>query len=236
MPAFNIMSLDDGCMFCPRRRRRQRRRRRRRRLSFGPAMFFRGCDSDLRREKRDENPSKQCGAATTQDQRATSCWTISIADHHRRRGVRMMAMMPAIVRSREAASERASNRGKCLTSLPLLSPLTSDGCQTIAIGAVDRGGQLQLPDGRTYGCGRPMHPSHRLIRHCRDRVDFSRRNATGGHVWKGSPTESNGSLWHRRRREEKRFPRLIYNPSPIQKCSQHSFEVPFVKQNACSSG
>lgn len=118
------MSLDDGCMFCPRRRRRQRRRRRRRRLSFGPAMFFRGCDSDLRREKRDENPSKQCGAATTQDQRATSCWTISIADHHRRRGVRMMAMMPAIVRSREAASERASEQSRKVFDVPP-SPLPS---------------------------------------------------------------------------------------------------------------
>ena len=49
------MSLDDGCMF---RRRRRRRRRADRRLSFG-AMFFRGCDSDLRREKRDENSTKQ---------------------------------------------------------------------------------------------------------------------------------------------------------------------------------
>ena len=164
MPAFNIMSLDDGCMFCPRRRRRQRRRRRRRRLSFGPAMFFRGCDSDLRREKRDENPSKQCGAATTQDQRATSCWTISIADHHRRRGVRMMAMMPAIVRSREAASERASEQSRKVFDVPpsplLSSPLSPQtAVRRSQSGRSIAGANCNCPtDGRTDADGQCIHP------------------------------------------------------------------------------
>ena len=41
-----------------------------------------------------------------------------------------------------------------------------------------RGPRDGRTDGRTAG-----QCIHHLIRHCRDRVDFSRGNVTGGHVW-----------------------------------------------------
>ena len=81
-----------------------------------------------------------------------------------------MAMMTAIVRSREAAieraSERASNRGKCLTSLPPCLPLPPQ--TTLQSDDRDRGGRSIAvancncrtdadADGRAED--RPTHPS-----------------------------------------------------------------------------
>ena len=70
-----------------------------------------------------------------------------------------------------------------MLDVSLLTPeMTLHYSQAIAIGAADRGGwRLTAADGRWSG-----QRIRRLIRHCRDRVDFSSRNATG-HVWKGEP-------------------------------------------------
>lgn len=120
-------------------------------------MFFRGRDSDLRREKRDEGRTRAAGAAV---EGATSCWTIYIADPHRpqRWRAQMMAMMTAIVRSGEAAAsdrgrEQDSNRGKCLTSPAPRSLIPYDTSHRETEDdrdrAVDVEGQLQLPHKRT---------------------------------------------------------------------------------------
>ena len=191
-------------------------------------------------------------AAVAADEGATSCWTIYIADPHRpqRWRAQMMAMMTAIVRSGEAAAsdrgrEQDSNRGKCLTSPASRSLIHSIRHFTQRDRRRSRSGGRSMSrancnchmsarsEGSAAG-GAADERIHRLIRHCRDRVDFSRRNATGGHVavcvvGKGGREEgephrriqrdavvASGARASPRRREEKWFPRLIYNASPVQ--------------------
>ena len=153
-------------------RRRSLRRRRRLRLDRRPAMFFRGRDSDLRREKRDEGRTRAAGAAV---EGATSCWTIYIADPHRpqRWRAQMMAMMTAIVRSGEAAAsdrgrEQDSNRGKCLTSPAPRSLIPYDTSHRETEDdrdrAVDVEGQLQLPQAHgAKGVRREERPTNGSI-------------------------------------------------------------------------
>ena len=78
-----------------------------------------------------------------------------------------------------------------------------------------RSGRSRGPrDGRTDG--RPMHPSLNPSLSRSSRFFTRKCDRRSCLVGRGSHTESNGALWHRRRREEKWFLRLIYNPSPIK--------------------